>query len=136
MKQLLSVMLVCTLASFNFPASQKTDTQQPVKINFSTYSVWYINYGGAGSDLTVSIGPNQWVTPSEEGTQFLGSAEEGSYGLSITKNTPDSTPRYVQLEDPFYEGTPPFYYFYWSTGDFYGSFNINSTFNEISVGWL
>ena len=132
MKQLFCILLVCTLASFNTPSEKTT---------FQTYSIYFINYSGAGSDITVTLGNNQWVTPYTDpgngGFFTLGQAEEGGYGLTLHQNSPDGLPRYVQIEDPNYQyPVPNRPWYYWSSGDFYGSLQVNDIVNTISVGYL
>ncbi len=134
MKQLLCILLVCTLASFNFPSPNTTAAPQPVR---SDYSVNFINYGGAGSDLTITMGSTQWVTWSFEGQITLGQLPEGGYGLTLSQNNPDGLPRYVQIEDPNYQyPIPNRPWYYWSSGDFYGSVQVNDIITTISVGYL
>jgi hypothetical protein len=136
MRQLLCVMLVLTLASFTYPVKKTGDAPRTVKTKTNLFDspVYFINYSGAASGMTVYIGSN--AVAIDDNTGSLGYYPEGSYGLNIVKGTPDDTPRYVQIEDPNYEGTGPFYEFYWSSGDFSSSINVNTTWNNVSVGYL
>ena len=127
------MMLVLTLASFTYPVKKMADTPRTAKTHLSNYTVYFINYGGAGSNMSIDISGDPVVT--DDNTSSLGSYPEGSYGFAISKLTPDNTLRYVQVEDPNYQGPPPYQYF-WSSGDFYGTINVNDIWDNISVGYV
>lgn len=136
MKQLLSMTLVFTLASFISPTRKMGDGKQPVKTKLFDSKVWFTNSDGAANDMTVYIGSYQYAPyAGSYYNDLIGEFPEGSYGLTISKSTPDNTPRYLTIEDPNYQNWPSQYY-YWSSGDFYGSINVNTTWNNIAVGFL
>jgi hypothetical protein len=136
MKQLLSIMLVFALASFTSPGRQSTDVRQAVKTQTPVNStVWLANYSGAANDMVITIGSTSFNTtyfdPSWGFAQeTVGYFPESNYYLQIAKITPDAVPRRVYIEDPYYQDQSGYY---WSTGDFTGSINVNPTFNYISV---
>jgi len=135
MKQVLGIMLVLALTSFAVPGSKTTGAPEAVKAKAPFNSTVYLaNYGGAANDMVIYIGAYSFNTTYADPNNFwqetIGYLPEGSYGLLISKLTPDSTPRRVYIEDPFYQDQ---FGFYWSTGDFSGSINVNTTFNYISV---
>jgi hypothetical protein len=137
MKQLLSLMLVFSLSSFISPARKMGDGKQPVKTKLFDSAVWFANSDGAANDMTVYIGSYQYAPPYAGSfyNEVIGYFPEGTYSLTISKNTSDNTPRYITIEDPYYQNNPSQYY-YWSTDTFYGSINVNTMWNYITVGFL